>query len=79
MKLRGLPVTPAAVLAAAPAAAHRSFAVRFVADKLVTVHGKVDELTFRTPHGVLLLTADGEGGAQQRKIATSSPNILRPL
>ena len=79
MKLRGLPVTiVAAALAAAPAAAHHSFAVHFVADKLVTVHGKVDEFTFRNPHGVLMLTAEGEGGAaQQWKIETNSPNILR--
>jgi Family of unknown function (DUF6152) len=79
MKLRGLPATLiAAALAAAPAVAHHSFAVHFVADKLVTVHGKVDEFAFRNPHGVLMLTAEGEGGAaQQWKIETNSPNILR--
>jgi Family of unknown function (DUF6152) len=79
MKLRGLRLTlVAAALAAAPAAAHHSFAVHFVADKLVTVHGKVDEFTFHNPHGVLMLTAEGAGGeAQQWKIETNSPNILR--
>jgi hypothetical protein len=45
---------------------------------LVTVRGTVDEFTFRNPHGVLLVTAEGEGGAaQQWKIETNSPNILR--
>jgi hypothetical protein len=79
MMLRALPVTVvAAVLVASPVAAHHSFAVHFVADKLITVHGKVDEFSFRNPHGVLMLTAEGDGGAaQQWKIETNSPNILR--
>jgi len=68
----------AAALAAAPAVAHHSFAVHFVADRLITVNGTVDEFTFRNPHGVLMLTAKGEdGAAQQWKIETNSPNILR--
>ena len=67
-----------AVLVAAPAAAHHSFAVHFVADKLITVRGTVDEFTFRNPHGVVLLTAKGDDGAAQHwKIETNSPNILR--
>ena len=68
----------AAALAAAPAVAHHSFAVHFVADRLITVSGTVDEFTFRNPHGVLTLTAKGEDGAEQQwKIETNSPNILR--
>ena len=68
----------AAGLSAVPAAAHHSFAVHFVADKLITVHGTVDEFSFRNPHGVVLLTVKGDGGAaQQWKIETNSPNILR--
>jgi hypothetical protein len=71
-------VLAAAVGAAAPAVAHHSFAVHFVADRLITVRGTVEEFTFRNPHGVLLLTAKAEGGAdQQWKIETNSPNILR--
>ena len=68
----------AMVLAAASASAHHSFAVHFVADKLITVRGTVDEFSFRNPHGVVLLTAKGDDGAAQHwKIETNSPNILR--
>lgn len=79
MKLRGLAlVLLAASFVAAPGRAHHSFAVHFVADRLITVRGTVDEFTFRNPHGVLLVTAAGEdGSAQQWKIETNSPNILR--
>jgi hypothetical protein len=42
------------------------------------VRGTVDEFTFRNPHGVLLVTAVGEGGGGEMwKIETNSPNILR--
>ena len=42
------------------------------------VRGTVDEFTFRNPHGVLMLTAKDEKGAEQQwKIETNSPNILR--
>jgi hypothetical protein len=67
----------AAALVAGPALAHHSFAVHFVADRLITVRGSVDEFTFRNPHGVLMVTAEGEGGAEVWKIETNSPNILR--
>lgn len=79
MKLRGLALAVlSAWFVAAPGRAHHSFAVHFVADRLITVRGTVDEFTFRNPHGVLLVTAAGEGGdAGQWKIETNSPNILR--
>jgi Family of unknown function (DUF6152) len=79
VKLRGLALALlAATFVAAPGRAHHSFAVHFVADRLVTVRGTVDEFTFRNPHGVLLVTAAGEGDAsEQWKIETNSPNILR--
>ena len=52
--------------------------MHFVADRLITVSGTVDEFTFRNPHGVLMLTTKGEDGAEQQwKIETNSPNILR--
>jgi hypothetical protein len=67
-----------ALYAAAPAHAHHSFAVHFVADRLVTVAGTVREFTFRNPHGILLLDAKGgDGEPQAWKIETNSPNILR--
>ncbi len=65
-------------IAAVPAAAHHSFAVHFVADKLVTVEGVVTEFNFRNPHGILMLDAKAaDGAAQSWKIETNSPNILR--
>jgi hypothetical protein len=68
----------AAVLVTGPAVAHHSFAVHFVADRLVKVSGVINEFSFRNPHGLLLLTAKKEGGeAQQWRIETNSPNILR--
>jgi hypothetical protein len=63
---------------ACPATAHHSFAVHFVADRLVTVSGVVEEFSFRNPHGLLLVTAKADDGtAQQWRIETNSPNILR--
>jgi hypothetical protein len=78
MRPRGLALALlAATFVAAPGTAHHSFAVHFVADRLITVRGTVEEFTFRNPHGVLLVTAEGEGVKQQWKIETNSPNILR--
>jgi hypothetical protein len=60
------------------AAAHHSFAVHFVADKIVTVKGTVEEFSFRNPHGLLMMTAKDSSGAEQHwRIETNSPNILR--
>jgi Family of unknown function (DUF6152) len=57
---------------------HHSFAVHFVADRLITVQGTVSEFTFKNPHGVLQLTVKGADGVEQQwKIETNSPNILR--
>jgi hypothetical protein len=68
----------ALLAAAAPVFAHHSFAVHFVADRLIEVSGVVEEFTFRNPHGVLTLTAKADDGtAQHWKIETNSPNILR--
>ena len=67
-----------AVGIAASAAAHHSFAVHFVADKVISVKGKVTEFSFRNPHGLLMLDTKGEDGAEQHwRIETNSPNILR--
>jgi hypothetical protein len=78
MKLRRLAVVLVAAGLAAPVLAHHSFAVHFVADRLITVRGTVDEFTFRNPHGVLTVTAKADdGAAEEWKIETNSPNILR--
>jgi hypothetical protein len=67
-----------AFAAALPARAHHSFAVHFVADKLVTVAGTVNEFSFRNPHGLLLLTVkSADGKSEVWKVETNSPNILR--
>lgn len=61
------------LLGAGAAAAHHSFAVHFVADRLVTVSGVVTAFSFTNPHGLVHLKAeDGEWRAE-----TNSPNILR--
>ena len=68
-----LAATMAFLFVAATAAAHHSFAVHFVADRLVTVEGVVSDYSFRNPHGLVhLQTEDGEWRAE-----TNSPNILR--
>lgn len=78
MKLRLLVSVLIAAAIAGPVLAHHSFAVHFVADRLITVRGTVDEFTFRNPHGVLMVTAKGEDGSVQHwKIETNSPNVLR--
>jgi hypothetical protein len=64
--------------AAGGAVAHHSFAVHFVADKIVTVKGTVEEFSFHNPHGLLMLTAKDASGVEQHwRIETNSPNILR--
>ncbi|HVY65647.1 MAG TPA: DUF6152 family protein [Gammaproteobacteria bacterium] len=60
-----------------PAAAHHSFAVHFVGDKLIKVSGVVDEFSFRNPHGVLVLKTKKDGAEEVWRIETNSPNVLR--
>jgi hypothetical protein len=75
--LRGA-VIVLALAVAVSAAAHHSFAVHFVADKIVTVKGRVEEFTFHNPHGLLTMTAKDTSGVEQHwRIETNSPNILR--
>lgn len=65
-------------VAALPAAAHHSFAVHFVGDRLVTVSGVVTEFRFTNPHGVLLFTStDADGHTADWRAETNSPNVLR--
>jgi hypothetical protein len=73
-----LTATLLALGAAASATAHHSFAVHFVADKMITVKGTVTEFSFRNPHGLISVDAkDADGAAQHWRIETNSPNILR--
>mgnify|MGYP007062882506 CR=1 FL=1 len=72
------PLFVALLATGVPAFAHHSFAVHFVADRLIKVSGVVDGFTFRNPHGVLTLSGKVDGGATEVwKIETNSPNILR--
>jgi hypothetical protein len=74
----GIAAAVAIGVGSAPARAHHSFAVHFVADKLIDVSGTVTEFSFRNPHGVIALTAKGADGSDQTwKIETNSPNVLR--
>jgi hypothetical protein len=74
----GASIATIAFAAASPAGAHHSFAVHFVADRVITVAGTVNEFSFRNPHGLVTLTAKGDDGKPQEwKIETNSPNILR--
>jgi len=62
---------------AGPAAAHHSFAVFFVSDKLITIQGSVTDFQFRNPHGVIRMTVRDAGGAEVVwKAETNSPSIL---
>jgi hypothetical protein len=71
-------VVLASLGAAAPVAAHHSFAVHFVPDKTITIQGTVEEFTFHNPHGLIALAAKADDGSEQHwKIETNSPNILR--
>ena len=70
-------VSLAAPLASGTAAAHHSFAVHFLGDKLIKVSGVVDEFSFHNPHGLLVLKAKKDGAEQVWRIETNSPNILR--
>jgi hypothetical protein len=66
------------LLLAPLAQAHHSFAVHFVADRLITVSGVVDEFHFTNPHGVLLFTVTDEAGNKVAwRAETNSPNVLR--
>jgi hypothetical protein len=77
MRTLALVAAAGAALIAPAVDAHHSFAVHFVADKVVTVSGVVTEFTFRNPHGLLLLDAPADGKVEAWRIETNSPNILR--
>ncbi len=61
-QLRRLALAAAALLLAAPALAHHSFAM-FDNTRSVTLHGKVTLFQWTNPHGYLEIDADQPGGA----------------
>jgi Family of unknown function (DUF6152) len=74
----GLLAGAACLVPALPSAAHHSFAVHFVADRLEKVSGTVESFSFRNPHGLLTLAvAAADGSVEHWRIETNSPNILR--
>jgi hypothetical protein len=58
--------------------AHHSFAVFFDSQKSITLTGVVTEYKFVNPHGLIVIEVkNGDGVAEQWKIETNSPSILR--
>jgi hypothetical protein len=65
-----------ALLLAAPAAAHHSFAM-FDNTRSVTLHGKVTKFQWTNPHGYLELDVDdGKGGTKHFTLEMTSPNMM---
>lgn len=66
------------VCGAPVASAHHSFAVHFVADRMITVDGVVTEFRFSNPHGLLMFSVEQPDGTEEVwKAETNSPNVLR--
>jgi hypothetical protein len=58
--------------------AHHSFAVHFVADKIISVSGTATGFRFTNPHGLVFLTVTTPAGEQQEwRAETNSPSVLR--
>jgi hypothetical protein len=68
----------APLLATPVVQAHHSFAVHFVADRLITLEGTVTSFRFTNPHGIVTFTVKGEDGTlEEWRAETNSPNALR--
>jgi hypothetical protein len=58
--------------------AHHSFAVHFVADRVIELKGTVTSFRFTNPHGILTFNVTAEDGTvQEWRAETNSPNSLR--
>jgi len=58
--------------------AHHSFAVFFDSQKSISLTGVVTEYKFVNPHGLIVMQVkNSDGAAEQWKIETNSPSILR--
>lgn len=77
----GVALTVAMALAAAPVAAHHSFAAEFDITKPVTLTGKVTKLEWTNPHAYLFIDVqDPQTGAVTNwEIEMGSPNGLTRL
>lgn len=69
----------AALAVLAPlAAAHHSFAVHFVSDRVIEVKGVVTSFKFTNPHGIVNFTVTkDDGSTEEWRAETNSPNALR--
>ncbi len=57
-------VASAILLCGSQAIAHHAFAATYLADKTVTIEGRVVEFLFRNPHSVVFVeTSDDKGGS----------------
>lgn len=77
-KASGPALTLLLLLLSFTAQAHHSFAVHFVADKLITEHGVVTSYKFSNPHGIVVFDVTrADGKVEEWRAETNSPNVLR--
>lgn len=71
------PTVLAAVVAAAPAAAHHSFAAEFDKDQPIQLTGEVIRMEFTNPHSYIYLRVETDSGdVQEWAIEGGAPNAL---
>jgi hypothetical protein len=71
MRLTAVAIVLTAVLAAAPAAAHHSFAPHFDSSKPVSISGVITEFEGRNPHSYVHIKAVDENGRTQEYVCES--------
>lgn len=71
------PAVLAAAVAAAPAAAHHSFAAEFDRDQPIQITGEVIRMEFTNPHSYIYLRVETDSGeVQEWAIEGGAPNAL---